>query len=143
MKIEGFLAARRELGEGGFYLWGALVRVDGIVTWSAADCIGGGASHSVAESQYIAAIAVLKKLGELRKAHPKASITLYADADLIIELESKSGHPAATLDECIDLIHRKVFPLTLRYCSRSGLRAAHSLIDELCKRNGVNPERIS
>jgi hypothetical protein len=143
--IEAFLAARRECGEGGFYLFGALIQMDGTITWSAADCIGAGASHSVAEAQYIGTLEILKQLGELKKQNPQGPLTLYADADLIVELRQEHGcpprGPSEMLDACIDTMHRQVHPLTLRYCSRAGLAAAHSLIDELCRRNGISVKR--
>jgi hypothetical protein len=144
MQIESFLAAREELGPRGFFLWGALIRVDGIVTWSGADCIGRGASCSVAAAQYRGAIEVLKKLGELRKAHPAATITMYAEKVVVEELLQSKGYPprepGALLDEAIGLKHCAQ-PFMLRYTSTIGLRAAHELIDELCRRNGVNVER--
>lgn len=145
MQIESFLAARRECGEGGFYLWAGIIRMDGVILWSAADCIGAGASHSVAEAQYVGAVAILKKLGELRKQHPAASLALFAGRGLCEELkgewaQSPRSGPSAHLDEARDLL-RSLWPLTLASCSETALMAAHELITELCERNGVRVEK--
>jgi len=140
--IEAFLAGREELGPNGFFLWGALIRVDGVVTWTGADCIGRGPQCSVAKAQYTGAVEVLKNLRALREQNPASiSISMYADSRPLVEelreeWQQSQCENSAILDQAIELLH-SVAPLTLRYCSLNANLAAHELISELCKRHGV------
>jgi hypothetical protein len=137
--IEAFLAARQECGPNGFFLWGGLIRVDGTVTWTAADCVGRGPSCSVVAAQHTGVVEVLKQLHELRKKNRGVSIALFVDQTLFDDIKGEwpqSVRPSASLDEARNLV-RGLWPFRLGFCSRNGLLAPHSLITELCKRNGV------
>lgn len=134
MKIESFLAAREELG---FLLWGGLIRVDGKIIWSGAECVGRGPKFSVELAQYDGAVLILKKLQGLKAQHPESSISLITDNQALVErLKGQWAQYAVALDQAIDLV-RSLDDLVLRYCERRANQPAHELITALCKAHRV------
>jgi len=141
MRIESFLAARVEPGEGGFACWGGLIRIDAKISWAFADCVGRAPRFAVPDAQYVGSIAILKRLRDLRAQNPEGSLTMLTDSRRLVEelrgewRQSQRGS-SAILDAGIEL-NRSLAPLTLRYCSRSANSEAHALITLLCRRHGV------
>jgi hypothetical protein len=140
MRIEAFLAARIEPPTAGFAIWAALIRVDGGITWSAADCAGRPPRVTISRAQHLGAREALKRLLTLRAQNPEASLGFFADSKALVE-ELNITWPrsqqvsCAVLDECLDLAQSLGLPL--RFISRHANFVPHQLITLLCRRHGV------
>jgi len=143
--IEAFIASREVLGPNGFFLWGALIRVNGVVTWSAADSVGRGPLCSLAKADCAGVREIIKRLQELRAQSPDAAISLFSDSEILVgELrgrwQTQRNSPAA-LDECVSQLLSLVPLPDLRYCSRKA-NPAQGLITRLCERHGVREREM-
>jgi ribonuclease HI len=139
MRIEAFLAARVEVL---FVLWGALIQIDGSVTWSSANVVGRTPHFTVPQAQYVGAVETLKRLHALWEKDPDASLTMVTDSKALVEelngeWRRSQCEASAILHHGIDLVESLGTALTLRYCARNANLAAHELITQLCKRHRV------
>jgi ribonuclease HI len=143
MLIEGFFAGICEpISPGGFCAYGALIRVNGVLTWADAAAVGSGARCNVNIARYTGAVVLLRKLRALHEQRPEHTMTMVTDSRKTIEELSGEWKLSrcdysALLDQAADLVQALDGVLTLRWIPRRDNLTAHELAKAYLRRHGI------